>query len=85
MSRAAKAPSLLAISIAWSLVIAVIMTGVTFLHQTPGEVAAAGGGLGWGQVGLLFLVWFLAAEATLLVGGALYLGATLLLRRIKGD
>ena len=32
-----KAPSLLAISGAWSLVIALIMTGITFLHQTPGE------------------------------------------------
>jgi hypothetical protein len=78
-----KIPSLLAISIAWSLMIAIIMTAITFLHQTPGEVAAAGGDLGWGQVGILFLVWFLAAELTLVVGGALYLGIALLLRRAR--
>jgi CBS-domain-containing membrane protein len=76
-----KAPSLLAISIAWSVVIACIMTAITFLHQTPGEVAAAEGGLQWGQVGFLFLIWFIAAELTLVIGGALYFGVALLLRR----
>jgi hypothetical protein len=79
-----KLPSLLAISIAWSLMIALIMTGVTFLHQTPGEVATAGGRLGLGQIGILFLVWFLAAEVTLVVGGALYFGVAVLLRRGRG-
>jgi hypothetical protein len=74
-------PSLLGISIAWSLIIAAIMTAITFLHRTPGEVTAAGGALGLGQVGILFLAWFLAAEVTLVVGGALYLGANVLLRR----
>jgi hypothetical protein len=75
-----KAPSLLAISIAWSAAIAFVMTAVTFLHQTPGEVANAAGDLGPGQVGILFLAWFVAAELTLLIGGGLYLGVTLLLR-----
>jgi hypothetical protein len=86
MSRAAKIPSLLAISMAWSAMIAVIMTAITFLHQTPGEVAAAGGdGLQWGQVAFLFILWFLAAEVTLVLGGALYLGVALLLgRRSRG-
>ena len=77
----AKAPSLLAISVAWSLVIALIMTGITFLHQTPGEVASVGAGLGWKQIGFLFLLWFVAAEVTLVVGGALYLGVAWLLRK----
>ena len=80
MSTPRKSPSLLAISIAWSLAIAFVMTAITFLHQTPGEVANAGGGLGLGQVGMLFLIWFLAAEATLLIGGGLYFGVNLLLR-----
>jgi hypothetical protein len=84
MSAPAKIPSLLAISIAWSLMIAVIMTAVSFLHQTPGEVAAAGGSLGLGQIFILFLVWFLAAEVTLVAGGALYLGVALLLRKARG-
>ncbi len=83
MSTPAKAPSLLAISVAWSLVIALIMTGITFLHQTPGEVASMDGGLGWKQVGFLFLAWFIAAEVTLIVGGALYLGVALLRSRAK--
>lgn len=85
MAAPGKLPSLLAISIAWSLMIAVIMTAITFLHQTPGEVATAGNGLGLGQIGILFLVWFLAAELTLVVGGALYLGVALLLRRGRGN
>jgi hypothetical protein len=80
MSAVRKAPSLLAISIAWSVVIAFIMTAITFLHHTPGEVTTAGGALGWGQVSLLFLAWFLAAEVTLVIGGALYFGLALLLR-----
>lgn len=85
MSRTAKVPSLLAISIAWSAMIAAIMTAVTFLHQTPGEVAAASGdGLQWGQVAFLFVLWFVAAELTLVVGGALYLGVALLLGRRSG-
>jgi hypothetical protein len=86
MPRTAKAPSLIAISIAWSAVIAFVMTAITFLHQTPGEVAAAEGGLQWGQVFFLFLIWFFAAELTLLIGGGLYLGVALLLRqRPRGD
>jgi len=80
----AKAPSLLAISVAWSLVIASIMTGITFLHQTPGEVASVSGGLGLKQIGFLFLIWFVAAEVTLVVGGGLYLGAALLRRKARG-
>jgi hypothetical protein len=84
MPTPAKAPSLLAISVAWSLVIALIMTGISFLHQTPGEVAEVSGGLGWQQVGFLFITWFIAAEVTLVVGGALYLGVALLLRKAKG-
>jgi hypothetical protein len=63
------------------LIIALIMTGITFLHQTPGEVAAAQGGLSWRQTGFLFLVWFAAAELTLVIGGALYLGIAMLRRR----
>ncbi|WP_295540689.1 hypothetical protein [uncultured Thiohalocapsa sp.] len=85
MPRTSKVPSLLAISMAWSAMIAFIMTAITFLHQTPGEVATAGGdGLQWGQVGFLFVLWFVAAEATLVIGGALYLGAALLLGRRSG-
>jgi CBS-domain-containing membrane protein len=78
-----KLPSLLAISVAWSLMIALIMTGITFLHQTPGEVAAAGGGMSLGRTGVLFLVWFVAAEVTLILGGALYVGVAML-RRSRG-
>lgn len=77
----AKLPSLLAISVVWSLLIALIMTGITFLHQTPGEVAASQGDLSWGQTGFLFLIWFIAAELTLLIGGALYIGIAMLRRR----
>ncbi len=85
MSSPAKTPSLLAISVAWSLVIALIMTGIAFLHQTPGEVASVAGGLGWKQAGFLFLTWFIAAEVTLVLGGALYLGVAKLLRKGTGD
>ena len=79
----AEAPSLLAISVAWSLVIASIMTGITVLHRTPGEVASVSGGLGLKQIGFLFLIWFVAAEVTLVVGGGLYLGAALLRRKAR--
>lgn len=84
MPNSSKLPSLLAISAAWSIMIALIMTGIGLLHQTPGEVASMGGGLDWKQAGFVFLAWFIAAEVTLVLGGALYAGVAMLRRKGQG-
>lgn len=85
MSSPRKPPSLLATSIAWSIAIAVLMTAISFLHQRPGDVADIQGGLGLRQAGILFLIWFGAAEALLLIGGGIYLGMSRLRRGGKGE
>ena len=71
-------PSLLGYAVAWSLLIAVLMTVLSFLHNTPGEIAAVGGGLSLSDIGMFFLVWFLGSLIVFLVGGGLYF----LMRRI---
>jgi len=75
-------PSLLRISIAWSLLIALIMTAIAVLfHNFQGElVDPASGALSLGSVAKVFLFWFVFAEAALILGGLLYFGA----RRLFG-
>jgi hypothetical protein len=77
-----RKPSLLMLSFSWSLLIALLMTVISFLHNFQGELSdVTTGRIQWSHVGFLFLVWLVAAEAVLLIGGALYLGASRLLRR----
>jgi disulfide bond formation protein DsbB len=76
-----RKPSLLRISFAWSLLIALVMTAITFLHSFTGELTRAGtGGIEWRAVGWLFLGWLVGAELVLLIGGSLYLAVRRLLR-----
>lgn len=65
-------PSLLGYAVAWSLLIAILMTLLSFLHNTPGEIASVGGGLGATDIGMFFLVWFLGSLLVFLTGGGLY-------------
>ena len=75
-------PSLLMLSFSWSLIIALLMTAISFLHNFQGELNdAATGRVQWADVGFLFLAWFVAAEAVLLVGGVLYFGVSRLFGR----
>jgi multisubunit Na+/H+ antiporter MnhB subunit len=78
-------PSLLMLSFSWSLIIALLMTAISFMHNFQGELSnPATGGIQWSNVGFLFLVWFVAAETVMLIGGGLYFGARSLFRRPKG-
>ena len=75
-------PSLLMLSFSWSLIIALLMTAISFLHNFEGELNdAATGRVQWSDVGFLFLAWFVAAEIVMLIGGGLYFGTLRLLRR----
>jgi len=70
------------LSFSWSLIIALLMTAISFLHNFQGELNDAATGLvQWSDVAFLFLAWFVAAETVLLVGGALYFGVSGLLGR----
>jgi membrane protein DedA with SNARE-associated domain len=79
-------PSLLRISIAWSLLLAFIMTTIAVLgHNFQGELAdPASGALSLRTVGKVFLLWFAGTEAALILGGLLYFGARHLARRRRG-
>jgi uncharacterized membrane protein len=75
-------PSLLMLSFSWSLIIALLMTAISFLHTCSGESTSPGtGATRWADVVFLFFAWFVAAEVILLVGGGLYLGAMRLFGR----
>lgn len=75
-------PSLLMLSFSWSLIIALLMTAISFLHNFQGELTdSATGGIRWSDVGFLFLVWFVGAETVMLIGGGLYFGIKKLFRR----
>jgi len=70
------------LSFSWSLIIALLMTAISFMHNFQGELNdATTGAIQWSDVGFLFLVWFVAAETVMLIGGGLYLGAKRLFRR----
>jgi hypothetical protein len=75
-------PSLLMLSFSWSLIIALLMTAISFLHNFQGELNdATTGRVQWADVGFLFLAWFVAAEAVMLIGGVLYFGLSRLFGR----
>ena len=60
-------PSLLMLSMSWALIIALLMTAVSFMHNFQGELSdPLTGSIRWGDVGFLFLAWFVAAETGLL-------------------
>jgi hypothetical protein len=75
-------PSLLRISIAWSLLLALIMTIISvLLHNFQGELIDPGSGaLSLRSTAKVFLLWFIFAEAALILGGLLYFGT----RRLFG-
>jgi hypothetical protein len=77
-----RKPSLLLISVAWSLLLAAIMTVIAFLHNFQGELTDPNtGGIRWRDVGFLFLFWFVFAEAVMIVGGLIYIAGRRLSRR----
>lgn len=72
------------LSMSWALIIALLMTAVSFMHNFQGELSdPLTGSIRWGDVGFLFLAWFVAAELIMLIGGGLYFGGKILLRRLK--
>jgi hypothetical protein len=76
-------PSLLRISMAWSLLLAFIMTLISVLgHNFQGELAdPATGAISLRAIGKIFLFWFIGTEAVLILGGVLYIGARRLFAR----
>jgi hypothetical protein len=78
-------PSMLMLSFAWALAIAVLMTAVSFLPGARDVVTdPSSGETLWLSVGFVFLSWFVAAELVMLVGGGVYLAASRLLRAKRG-
>jgi hypothetical protein len=74
-------PSMLMLSFAWALAIAVLMTAVSFLPGARDVVTDPESGKTlWLSVGYVFLSWFVAAELVMVIGGGLYLGASRLFR-----
>jgi len=80
-------PSLLRISMAWSLLLAFIMTAIAVLgHNFQGELAdPATGALSLRAIGKIFLLWFVFAEGALIIGGVLYFGSRRLFGRWRSD
>ncbi|MGB5834569.1 MAG: hypothetical protein WBG92_21635 [Thiohalocapsa sp.] len=79
-------PSLLMLSFSWSLIIALLMTAISFMHNFQGELTdSASGRIAWSDVGFLFLAWFVAAEVVMLISGGLYFGVRSLFQRTGPD
>ncbi|WP_462321894.1 hypothetical protein [Halochromatium sp.] len=79
-----KKLNLLLLSVFWSLVLALIMTSIGFLHQETIDLTdGAGGGVVWSRVLYLFVGWFGFSMVVMLVGALLYVGSTRLRGRGK--
>jgi hypothetical protein len=76
-----KKPNLIILSLFWSVVLALAMTLIGFLHDEPTDLTdAAQGGVVWGRVLFLFFGWFVLSEVVMLIGGLLYIGSARLRR-----
>ncbi len=76
-----KKLNLLLLSVFWSLVLALAMTLIGFLHQAPVDLTeASAGGVVWLRVLYLFVGWFGFSMVVMLVGALLYVGST----RLRG-
>lgn len=72
-----KKLNLLLFSVFWSLVLALVMTLIGFLHQEPVDLTeGAAGGVVWLRVLYLFLGWFGFSMVVMLVGALLYILGT---------
>ncbi|MBK5931006.1 hypothetical protein [Halochromatium salexigens] len=72
-----KKPNLLLFSLFWSLVLALGMTLIGFLHQAPVDLRdIEAGGVAWLRVVYLFLGWFGFSMIVMLIGSLLYVGGT---------
>ncbi|MEA3640474.1 MAG: hypothetical protein VBE63_11075 [Lamprobacter sp.] len=68
-----KKLNLLLFSAFWSLVLALVMTLIGFLHQAPVDLTeASAGGVAWLRVVYLFFGWFGFSMVVMLVGSLLY-------------
>lgn len=77
-----KKPNLILLALFWSLVLALLMTLVGFLHQEPVDLTStAAGGIAWGRVVYLFLGWFAFSAVVMSIGALLYLGSARLRNR----
>jgi len=80
-----KKPNLILLSLFWSMLLALGMTLIGFLHQAPGDLTdTAQGGVAWSRVLFLFFGWFVFSEIVMLIGGLLYIGSSRLRRGPKG-
>lgn len=72
-----KKLNLLLFSVFWSLVLALVMTLIGFLHQETVDLTeTAAGAVVWSRVLYLFLGWFGFSMVVMLVGALLYIVAT---------
>lgn len=79
-----KKLNLLLLSVFWSLVLAVAMTLIGFLHQAPVDLTdTAADGVVWSRVLYLFVGWFGFSMVVMLAGALLYVGSTRLRGRNK--
>lgn len=58
----------------WSLVLALAMTLLGFLHQGLVDLSE-GGGVVWSRVAFLFLGWFGFSMIVMLIGALFYVGS----------
>lgn len=71
-----KKPNLILFAAFWSLVLALGMTLIGFLHQAPVDLReAAAGGVAWSRVVFLFLGWFGFSMIVMLIGALFYIGS----------
>jgi hypothetical protein len=68
-----KRLNLIVLSLYWSAFLALVMTLIGFLHNTPTSLTAPdGGGIVWSRVLFLYFGWFVFAEIVILIGGLGY-------------
>jgi len=72
-----KKLNLLLFSAFWSLILALVMTLIGFLHQETVDLTeAAAGGIVWSRVLYLFLGWFGFSMVVMLIGSLVYILGT---------
>jgi len=79
-----KRLNLIVLSLYWSAFLALVMTLIGFLHNTPADLIEPGaGGILWSRVLFLYFGWFVFAEIVILIGGLGYALSTWLRRGSK--